>query len=376
MSAAIPNESADPDETLILSAQLQAATVRELLRSWHHFNATLFRRALSPPQLGLARGATKLGLWIPATRTLLISESLVMQKPWGLVQEVLKHEMAHQYVHEILGRTDESAHGPAFQAVCARMGIDASAAGVPTLLSPEDGEVGSERGRQLKRIARLLSLAESQNVHEAESAMQEAQRLLLKYNLDSPMVGETRHAFRQLGEPRGRIDEHLRLVAVVLGRYFFVETIWVSSFDVRTGRRGSVLEVVGRSENLEMSAYVYDFLLHSAEQLWMEHKRQHRVTSNRERRTYLSGVMIGFAEKLAQQQRGQQQQGLVWVADAELVKYLRQRHPNIRRVYSQGQPRSEARAAGKQAGERLILHKPIHGPSSGGVPRLLPGPRR
>ena len=119
MSAAIPNESADPDETLILSAQLQAATVRELLRSWHHFNATLFRRALSPPQLGLARGATKLGLWIPATRTLLISESLVMQKPWGLVQEVLKHEMAHQYVHEILGRTDESAHGPAFQAVCA-----------------------------------------------------------------------------------------------------------------------------------------------------------------------------------------------------------------------------------------------------------------
>ena len=236
MSAAIPNESADPDETLILSAQLQAATVRELLRSWHHFNATLFRRALSPPQLGLARGATKLGLWIPATRTLLISESLVMQKPWGLVQEGLKHEMAHQYVQMCIRDR--------FQAVCARMGIDASAAGMPTLLSPEDGEIGSERGRQLKRIARLLSLAESQNVHEAESAMQEAQRLLLKYNLDSPMVGETRHAFRHLGVPRGRIDEHLRLVAVVLGRYFFVETIWVSSFDVRTGRRGSVLEVV------------------------------------------------------------------------------------------------------------------------------------
>ncbi|HNK46523.1 MAG TPA: DUF2786 domain-containing protein, partial [Pseudomonadota bacterium] len=69
-----------------------------------------------------------------------------------------------------------------------------------------------------------------------------------------------------------------------------------------------------------------------------------------------------------------QQQGLVWVADAELSKFLRQRHPNIRRVYSQGQPRSETRAAGKEAGERLILHKPIHGPATTGrATKLLPG---
>jgi hypothetical protein len=217
-------------------------------------------------------------------------------------------------------------------------------------------------------------LAESQNVHEAESAMQEAQRLLLKYTLEAPQQDSLRHGFWHLGEPRGRIDEHLRLIAVVLGRFFFVETIWVSSFSVASGRSGSVLEVVGRAENLEMSAYVYDFLLHSAERLWLAHKRQHRIASNRERRTFLSGVMLGFAEKLAQQQRGQQQQGLIWIADAELHKYLRQRHPNIRRVYSQGQPRSETRAAGKQAGEKLILHKPIQGPAtSGGGPKLLPG---
>jgi hypothetical protein len=86
--------------------------------------------------------------------------------------------------------------------------------------------------------------------------------------------------------------------------------------------------------------------------------------------------MLGFADKLAQQQKGQAQQGLVWVADAELSKYLRNRHPNIRRVYSQGQPRSETRAAGKQAGEKLVLHRPIAGrPATAGAPKLL-GPRR
>ena len=103
MRAAPPHPEANSDAPKILSAQLQAATVRELLRSWHHFNATLFRRALLPPQLGLTSVATKLGLWLPATRTILLSESLVMDRPWGVVLEVLKHEMAHQYVHEILG---------------------------------------------------------------------------------------------------------------------------------------------------------------------------------------------------------------------------------------------------------------------------------
>ena len=362
MSAELPHS---------LSAQLQAATVRELLRAWHHFNATLFRRALMPPQIGLTSSLSRLGLWVPATRSLLLSEALVREKSWGVVLEVLKHEMAHQYVHEILGRTDETAHGSAFQAVCARMGIDHSAAGLPT---SNETALDGERARQLTRIARLLSLAESQNVHEAESAMQEAQRLLLKYNLEIPTGDVRRQAFRHLGEPRGRIDEHQRLIAVVLGEYFFVETIWVSSFDVRTGKSGSVLEVLGRPENLEMSAYVYDFLLHSAESLWQAHKAKLGISSNRERRTFLSGVIIGFANRLRDQKRTQQQQGLVWVADAELSKFLRQRHPNIRRVYSQGQPRSETRAAGKEAGERLILHKPIHGPATTGrATKLLPG---
>ena len=43
----------------------------------------------------------------------------------------------------------------------------------------------SEEHRKVgDRIARLLALAESPNVHEAEAAMAAAQRLLLKYNIE------------------------------------------------------------------------------------------------------------------------------------------------------------------------------------------------
>ena len=89
--------------------------------------------------------------------------------------------MAHQYVHEVLGKVDESAHGPAFRELCARLGIDAGAAGVPAAGAPS-----ADDARVLERIARLLALAESANVHEAQAAMNAAQRLMLKHNLEQP----------------------------------------------------------------------------------------------------------------------------------------------------------------------------------------------
>ncbi|HMU38327.1 MAG TPA: DUF2786 domain-containing protein [Pseudomonadota bacterium] len=339
-----------------VSAQFAAVIVAELLRAWHQLNATLFRRALMPPQIALSPKTSRLGCWEPHTRSLEMSEALVFRHPWGHVLEVLKHEMAHQYVHEVLGRTDETAHGAAFLAVCKKWGIDASSSGLPKTATRSEQDL-SPQAQKLRRIARLLSLAESQNLHEAESAMQKAQDLLLKYNLELPTQKTTSHSFLHLGKPARRVDEHLRLIAMVLGRYFFVETIWVKSFDVQTGLRGSILEILGRPENLEMAAYVYEFLSQQAERLWSEHKRG--LANRRDRRTFLSGVISGFSNRLKQQNLAQQEQGLVWVADAELSHYLRQRYPNIRHVRSKGQPKNSARSAGERAGERLVLHKPL-----------------
>ena len=377
--------------TAQLSGELQAALVRELQRAWHTVNASYFRSVLLPPTLGLHAGAQRLGLWQRGSRTLTLSQQLVQQQPWGVVLEVLKHEMAHQYVHEILGRTaevDETAHGPAFQAVCERLGIDGTASGLPTLENPlEDGaEPGSqpagERMRLLRRIGRLLALAQSQNVHEAEAAMHEAQRLMLKHNLEGVAArGQqaARFGFRHLGAVKGRIDEAQRLLAMLLGRHFFVEVIWVPSYDVAAGRRGTVLEICGSSENLEMAAYVYDFLTHTAERLWQQHKQQEGIVGDRERRTYLAGVMLGFAERLAEKERVQQKEGLVWTGDPLLGRFFRRRHPHVRRVYQKGQPRTEARSEGKKAGRQIVLHRPISDSGgsrgSGGATRLLPARR-
>ena len=369
-----------------LADSLRAAITRELLRSWHFLNSSHFRSALLAPTLGLHRGDRALGLWQAATRTILLSERLVLDKPWGVVLEVLKHEMAHQYVHEILGQTVETAHGPAFQAVCARLGIDATAVGLKPPPLDADAATGpdADQSRLLRRVARLLALAESQNPHEAEAAMYEAQRLMLKHNLDRQQFDRAhagtapraRYGFRQLGEPRGRTDEAQRLLAMLLGKYFFVEAIWVPGYDPRCDRRGTVLEICGSEDNLEMAAYVHGFLTHTAERLWAAHKQAAGITADRDRRTYLAGVMLGFAERLAEKERQHQVEGLVWAGDRVLQDYFRRRYPHVRRVQQKGQPRTPARAEGKKAGREIVLSRPL---SSGATPgrarAALPGRR-
>jgi hypothetical protein len=333
-------------------------------------NGTYFRCKLRPPSIELSDTTARLGQWSPEARVLSISRELATTQPWGVVLEVLKHEMAHQFVHEVLGMTGETSHGPAFRELCAKLGIDASASGVPAgnSAATSDGEA-----RILERIARLLALAESANEHEAQAAMSAAQRLMLKYNLDA--VAEKRtvgYGFRHVGTPSGRVSESERILGNILGEHFFVEVIWVPVYRPLERKRGSVLEICGTPANLEMASYVHAFLSHSAEQLWRAHKRAQKIRGNRDRRTYLAGVMTGFHEKLNAQRRENKEQGLVWVRDADLGSYYRRRHPLIQRTRYAGNPRTEAHAHGREAGRKLVLHRPVEGRSSD-VVRLLPG---
>ena len=115
-----------------LSARLETLLLREIVLEYAHVNRIYFKEALTPPQIALVPSRGHLGRWIRETRTLEMSRPLVLEQPWGVVLEVLKHEMAHQYVHEVLRETTESPHGAAFRATCKRLGIDGAASGLPT----------------------------------------------------------------------------------------------------------------------------------------------------------------------------------------------------------------------------------------------------
>ena len=346
---------------------LEASLLRELGTTWREISGNHFRGRLRPPVFALHDAGVRLGFWDRRSRTLSLARSLVYPQPWGVVREVLKHEIAHQFVDEVMGIDDQTAHGPAFENLCRQHGFDPSARGLPQTSEGDGNPV-------LRRIARLLALAESPNLHEAEAAMNTAQRLMLKHNIDQTVARASEgFAFRHLGRPSGRIEAAEHVLAGILAGHFFVEVIWVPYYVPSEGRHGRVLEICGSLSNLEVAAYVHGFLLETAERLWREHRRRHNIASNRERRRFMTGVMIGFDEKLKSGAAESRREGLIWVGDPALAGYLRQRYPRTTRGGGIGLYRTEAYEHGRKAGREIVLHRPVHGSSERG--RLL-GPVR
>lgn len=345
------------------------ALLRELQQWWRQYNRQLFGGGMRPPALALEATQRQLGRWERRTRTLALSRAMVAARPWGEVLEVLKHEMAHQYCDEVLGVADEGPHGATFKAVCRDRGIDGRATGRPT------GDDDPARAKVLRRIQRLLALADSPEQHEAEAAMAAAQRLMLKHNLAvSESAAPQRYGVRWLGAPTQRLQVHHRVLGGILAQHFFVRCVWVWSYDPARDRRGRVLEICGSDSNLEFATYVHGFLADTAERLWVEHKRRHGIRANKDRRRFLAGVMMGFHEKLGQQAEEHAEEGLVWVPEAALEDWVGARHPALRRGRATTVRADGAWQHGRSAGRRIVLHKPVVDQGTSRGLRLGAGP--
>jgi len=354
--------------TQSLSAQLAALALRALHDAYYNLNHSHFRGRLQKPVLGVSDSQTKLGQWIRQYRRLELSEQLLLEHSWGTVVEILKHEMAHQYVDEVLECRDESAHGPTYQRICAQRGIDARA--TAEIVEVKGGQRAN--GPAIERVSRLLALARSSNQNEAQAAMNAAQRLMLKHNLSAIDSREQSHyGFRHLGVPTGRVNESQRVLALTIAEHFFVDAIWVPVWRVLEGKRGSVLEVCGTSANLDIAEYAHSFLTETANRLWRENKRSKGIKSNRDRMAFIAGVMTGFYEKLNVQEKKHNQEGLVWVGDPALKRYLKIRHPYTRRSYYGTSRANPAHTDGRVAGEHIVLHRGLRKGRSSDT-KLLP----
>jgi hypothetical protein len=348
-----------------LSAELEAALVRELARCYDHLNWLRFRDRLHRPIIAVVDSAHRLGRWERATRRLELQRALVIARPWPEVVAVLEHEMAHQFVDEVLEVTDETAHGATFQQVCAERGIDARAHGAPVVRNDAVGD------RTIDRIRKLLALAGSSNQHEAEVAMQRAHELMLRHNLDQlPLARD--FEVRHLGAPFRRASPVEAQVVALLAELFFVEAISIPVYLPRIGARAHTYEIAGTPANLEMACHVHAFLLATADRLWRDNRDDARIRSGRDRVAYQTGVIRGFRDKLLHERAALRGVGLVWVGDAGLDAFYRRRHPRVvtRRQAVRG---GAAHRAGHEAGREVVLHKPVAATGGGGARKLLGG---
>jgi hypothetical protein len=342
-----------------LKGELRTAWTRKLAHWWRHYNEEYLAAELRAPMFGIGRGERTLGQWDGIHRTLMISEAHIVRDPWLTVMETLRHEMAHQYVDEVLRPEGGGPHGPAFQKACRRLrcsSLPGEGDG-----SSEPAGTGEEDGKILRVLKKVLSLAGSPNEHEAQSAVQKARYLLAKYNIDLiELDRERRFGNRCLGEVKGRRAPLEIWLASILNEFFFVEVIWAHSYDAARDRAGTILQIFGTPENLEMAEYVYDYVLQLLGGLWEAYKAHNGLRGNRERQRFFSGVVEGLYNKLRDQDRRiQQTEALVWKGDPALQSYYRYFHPRIRTRYGGGVSRTPAYRDGLREGARVTIHKPI-----------------
>lgn len=327
---------------------------------WLRLNVRVFGSSLlRQPTIQVIESNSFLGRWIPESRTIQLSVTLVTQHDWLEVVEVLKHEMAHQYVFDVLGVEDETSHGPAFQMVCRRFAICHRAAG----LSPV-------AAAKRKKIEALLALGESSNPHEAENALRKARELMQEAGLDHTMgaVEEVSFSARPIGPVRKRVEPHQHAAAGLLGEFFGVRCILIDTIDSR-GHQGTQLEIIGTHSDLEVAEYVHHFALVEADRFWAAKG----LSSKREERDFKEGFVVGLRNALRiQKEDAVQEPGLIPLhQDEALADFFKMRHPRTTSARGSRRQRGVMFGEGVEAGKNTKISK---GVTDGKKPKLL-GPR-
>lgn len=321
---------------------------------WHEFNDEFLAGVLQPPIFTLLPTVHTLGQWRRTAREIGISESMLNCAMLEL-EHVLKHEMAHQYADEVLSATSEfgeTAHGSGFRYACQKLDIGHYAKYQPKGEAPPI----------LRRINKLLQLAESQNVHEAESALAKARALMEKYEIDVGLE-ETGFSYQYLGEPVAQKNMVYRSIAVTLSKFFNVEMMWIGTEQISTGKSLWVLEVMGTPANVEVAHYIFDYLRTELEYLWFQLRRKDPTIKGRSlKRDFQYGVIRGLNEKLASEKATQAQQHnaaskeLLIIKQERLEVFSHQRHPHRRASRKSYYRKSDAFYTGVEQGRKLELN--------------------
>lgn len=354
-----------------IDTKLKNAWVRQLRKDWINTNYVYFRDEMLPPAIDLLYSEKTLGKWEGGNkRGLSISAVFIKNYPWQYVQEVLRHEMAHQYVEEKLGITDAMPHGEAFKKICFERGFDPGASGEVQRYCEKinNSEDYSQNHKILGKIQKLLSLAQSSNRHEAELAMTRVQELLLKHNISLMETENNRNYIKKQIGRVGKGNPIKSFIGTILGKFFFVEVLWALGYDQVINKSGRILEIYGTPENVEMAEYVHGYLHNISEALWNEHKRHKNIKGNKDRRSFIYGLLNGFHKKLEAKTAISKSQCLIWKGDPALKKFYRRRNPKIQRMSFQYSKTSrDAYNSGLARGKSLVIQKGINTGSSGKV---------
>lgn len=280
---------------------------------------------LKIPVLEISNATNELGAWLPETRTIRLSSHLIVHHAWSITLQVLKHEMAHQLCSEgpVAGK---NGHGVDFQKSCELLGVLREFRKPGTLLPEAIEELAAglqvtEQGRRcINKVEKLLALAGSANEHESTLAMQKANELIEKYNIDNlkPESGQ-RYASHSIDGKKKRIATYQRHLCRIIQDFFYVRVVMASLYDPMRNETFKTIELLGTKENVIIAEYCYSFLDRKLHSLWLQNKNRFLGVTKTEKNSYFLGLLRGIYENLEQQRQGSMGLGKIAKADGDLI---------------------------------------------------------
>ncbi len=289
-----------------------------------------------------------------------MNKKLIYQAKDSVVRDILKHELAHYLTWIDHGQVQ--AHGPEFRETCQRFGfpdeVALSKINLEAANLSKEGDLESER--IIERIKKLLQLAQSSNVHEAEVATMKANALLLRHNLDHIQTQEDEPLYMDRVLVQKKKDSKMSAIYEIL-RHFLVRPV------ISFGRGMCCLEISGTQTNVKLAIYIADFLDKEMDHLWQQARNEYGFQGLRAKNSFFLGIAKGFNMKMeaSKYDLPAADQKSLMVVEKSLDAKIRQVYGRLTSSRSGHNPDERAGAVGVMKGRNLTIRQGVESSSKG-----------
>ena len=316
------------------------------------------KRSLYPINMVVFEKKNVLGFFDPHGYQIGLSKRLIFEAKEKLLRDIIRHEVAHFFAYIRFGTLD---HGPNFKKICQQFSWDEHVQSATIDLSKEnekyEGDLKAER--LILKVKKLLSLASSNNPHEAKMATLKANELMINHNLDklesfSDHEVEEQAFLKRVLQGKKNSAKYHAIYEIL--KLFMVQPVF------NYGREGFYLEVIGEKINVEIADYVGTYLNLELERLWeAQKKKTPHLKGSAKKNAFMRGVSKGYLEKINLSKRSLKIENKALIAmekslDSKIaLVYPRMSHTTSRR----GPTCSESEQVGKKSGSNLFIPRAL-----------------
>lgn len=216
----------------------------------------------------------------------------------------------------------------------------------------------------IERVKKLLSLANSNNVNESESAMLKAQELMAKYKLSIKDI-DVKEKNNEVVDIISDFEYTIRsqwkgTVALVIGENFGCHVY--ANVVYKNGRKNRLkVCFIGEEENVEIVKIVYEYALKVCDEriskIQKDYKKKGLSTTGIPQ-SYGIGFATGLKAKYSEQLKANQDWGLVVVKSKDVIEYTKNKKlskSNARTRYRENEHYSSGYTDGKNFTTNNVL---------------------